>query len=88
MLRILQNIALHEDFSNGHQFGSIAYCVEDRPKRFFPEWFSSTIQERKSANDDITEENCKDIAVELANDILGIGSSLSSEAQEELDLAK
>lgn len=70
------------------QSGNIVYNIEDRPKRFFPEWYSCTIQERKSQTDEITDENCKDIVSELAHRLLEIGSSLRNEAQEELDLSR
>lgn len=64
------------------------YNIEDRPKRYFPEWYSCTIQERKSQSGEITDENCKDLVVEMADRLLEIGSSLQSEAQEDLDLSR
>lgn len=88
ILRILNNLAGHEDFLTGLQFGRIVYTVEDRPQRFFPEWYSCTIQERKSPEQDITDENCKDIVFEMAEQLLGVGTGLSAESQEALDLSK
>ena len=90
MLRILNHLAEHSHFMETPvvQSGNIIYNIEDRPKRFFPEWYSCTIQERKSQSDEITDENCKDVVVELADRLLDIGSSLQNEAQEDLDLSR
>lgn len=89
VLKILHNLANHEHFiRDGVQSGSIVFNVENRPKRYFPEWYSCTIQERKSAADDVTEENCKDIVYEMATKLLGVGDGLQNEVQEELDISR
>lgn len=63
--------------------------MEDRPKRFFPEWYSCTIQERKSQGEDVTEENCTSIAFDLANRLLDVGNVLTKgEGQEDLELTR
>lgn len=90
MLRILRHLAEHQHFTDLSplQTGTIVYNVEDRPKRYFPEWYSCTIQERKSQTDDVTDDNCKDIVCNLANRLLEIGKGLQNESQEELDLSR
>ena len=88
MLRILSQLAGHPDFfasSSPLQTGSIVYSVEDRPKRYFPEWYSTTVQERKSAIEDITPENCLDVVFETASKLLEIGNGLESN---ELELSR
>lgn len=67
--------------------GTIVYSVEDQPKRYFPEWYSCTIQERKSIVDDVTVENCKEIVYELAKRLLEVGNALVNESHE-LELTK
>lgn len=90
LLRILDGLAKHEHFApSGIQSGNIVYNVEDRPKRYFPEWYSCTIQERKSAGDEVTEENCKDVVFEMSSRLLEVGEGLRSDAQQdELDLGR
>eukprot|EP00600_Ochromonadales_sp_CCMP1393_P007324 CAMPEP_0174955146 /NCGR_PEP_ID=MMETSP0004_2-20121128/822_1 /TAXON_ID=420556 /ORGANISM="Ochromonas sp., Strain CCMP1393" /LENGTH=226 /DNA_ID=CAMNT_0016203047 /DNA_START=37 /DNA_END=717 /DNA_ORIENTATION=+ len=90
ILRILSNLAGHPHFlsKNPIQSGTIAYCVEDRPKQFFTEWYSCTIQERKSQGDEINEENCTAVASDMANRLLAVGSGLQAEAQEQPDLGR
>ena len=89
ILRMLNNLAGHRHFlESSIQSGNIVYCVEDRPKRFFPEWYSGTIQEKKSSVEDIREENCTLVAFELATRLLDIGDILQSENFEELDFAR
>jgi len=91
VLRILKRLAEHSHFIKlpTIQTGTVVYSVEDRPKRYFPEWYSCIIQERKSQTDEINAENCKDIVFELANRLLEIGKCLQSESsEEELDLSR
>ena len=89
VLRVLSRLAGHEDFFSDSpvQVGTIVYSVEDRPKRYFPEWYSCTIQERKSIVDDVTVENCKEIVYELAKRLLEVGNALVNESHE-LELTK
>lgn len=92
MLRILNNLAGHPhflpspDLPNPIQSGTIAYCVEDRPKQYFPEWYSCTIQERKSQAEDVTDENCVGLASDMAMRLLEVGVGL--QGSEQLDIAK
>lgn len=90
VLRILNKLAGHDHFTvvDAIQSGNIVYCVEDRPKRFFPEWYSCVIQERKSQGEEVTEENCNDLVFAMATKFLEIGDRLQTEAQEELELSK
>ena len=89
VLRVLSRLAGHDDFISDVpiQSGTIVYSVEDRPKRYFPEWFSSTIQDKKSSIDEVTAENCKEIVYELANKLLEVGKGLVNESNE-LELSK
>ena len=89
LLRILSNL-----IESGHfieqpavQNGRIIYNVEDRPCRYFPEWYSCTIQERKSAVDDVTEETSIFVVHELAMKLLEVGKGLQSEPTGELELS-
>lgn len=88
VLRILNNLASHEHFlsANPTQVGAIVYNTEDRPKRFFPEWYSTVLQEQKS--DDLTAENSEDLVFDMATNLLELGIKLRTEVQEELELAK
>jgi hypothetical protein len=88
VLRILHNLSVSEQFANGGdnpiQKGSIVYNLEDRPNRFFPEWYSCVINEQKSPSDDTSEETVFDMACRL----LDLGSKLKTEPQEELELSR
>jgi len=87
VLHILDQLAEHPHFSDaGLQMGRIIYCVEDRPQRLYPEWYSCTIQERKSPIEDVNSENSIDIVHDLANGLLAVGKGLQNEAQEEVEL--
>eukprot|EP01038_Epipyxis_sp_PR26KG_P016783 gene16783-22970_t len=89
ILRIINNFV---DYSPDSAIisANIVYNVEDRPKRYFPQWYSSIIQERiATAGDEVTEENCKDAVHELAYQLLEIGSGLQEESDEgELELTR
>lgn len=89
VLRVLNRLAGHDDFSSDSpvQVGNIIYSVEDRPKRYFPEWYSCTIQEKKSIVDDITVENCKEVAYDVTKRLLEVGNGLVNESNE-LELTK
>jgi hypothetical protein len=89
VLRILNNLSLSEQFQgdNPLQLGSIVYNLEDRPNRFFPEWYSCVIQEQKFAGE-VTAENSEDIVFEMACRLLELGSKLKNEPQEELELSR
>ena len=90
LLRTLSKLSQHDDFSSSSsslQSGNIIYSIEDRMKRIFPEWYSCTINDRKAQNEDLTEENCKDVVFELTQKILKIGEGLQSESNE-LDITR
>ena len=63
------------------QTGRVIYCVEDRPQRLYPEWYSCTFPERKTGTDDITAENCKDIVFEISTKLMEVGKRLKAEQQ-------
>jgi hypothetical protein len=87
ILRILTKLADSDHFNRDHiQNGRIVYDVEDRSKRYFPEWYSCIINERAYTGDDVTEENCIDIVHDLAVKLLDVGTALQTESQGEVEL--
>lgn len=95
ILRILSQLAdsdQFEDLGTGTppiQSGRIVYNVEDRPCRFFPEWYSCVIQERKSQFEgDVHEDTCTEVVHDLAMRLLEVGHGLQSEATGEVELNK
>jgi hypothetical protein len=89
LLRILEGLAQNEQFLDPFvQSGRIAYIVEDRPQRYWPEWFSCTVQEKKSPIDDITAETCNDIIHDLAQGLFEIGNGLQSTSHELFDISQ
>lgn len=49
ILRILGCLSSQKEFCDGGiQIGRVVYSVEDRPVRYFPEWYSCIIQEKKA----------------------------------------
>ena len=60
------------------QTARVIYTVEDRPRRYFPEWYSCAIPERKSQVDDVSEETCVYVVNEMASKLLEVGSGLQS----------
>ncbi len=89
MLHILKCLADHPHFKeHGAQSGRIILNIEDRPERFYPEWYSATIQERRSTVEEVTAESCKDIAFDLSQALQEVGKDLQSEAQGEVELDK
>lgn len=89
VLRILSNLAGHGHFlgSSPIQSGAIVFDTEDRPKRFFPEWYSCVLQEQRSL-EELTEENSLDIVYEMATKLLDVGNKLKEQPQEELEISK
>ena len=87
VLRILSQLAGNPDFYSNPslQTGTIVYSVEDIPKRYFPEWYSTSVQERKSNIEEITPENCLDVVFETSSKLLEIGNGLKSN---ELELSR
>ena len=85
ILRIVSKLAEHEQFvessqSTIRQSGRIVYCVEDRPSRFFPEWYSCVMPEKKGAlAEDLNAESCKDTVSELSSSLSEMGQRLTGE---------
>lgn len=88
LLRILECLAQNEQFVDLVQSGRIAYNVEDCPQRYWPEWFSCTVQDKKSPIDDISAESCNDIIHDLAQGLFEIGSGLQSTSHELFDISQ
>lgn len=92
VLRILSRLSAHEHFSEpAIQAGRIVYCVEDRPQRYFPEWFGGPpLQQRESHGEDFTSETSKDVVHELSVNLfeIGKGLQLQMESHEEVELSR
>jgi len=88
VLRILQRLAEHEHFKDGIQAGRIVYCVEDRPQRFFPEWYSCLIAEKRSQSDDFNAESSKDVVLDLASGLLEVGRGLQTASNGEVEISR
>jgi len=88
VLRILLALSKHEHFENSVQQGRIVYIVEDRPKRYFPNWYSCTIPERRSPNEELTPESSKAVVHEVATGLLEVGKGLQNETSEDIEFVK
>jgi len=87
VLRILKHIADHPQF-NGRddgagenaslQQGRIVYSVEDRPSRYFQEWYSCALAEKKGGNEELNGETGKDVVHDMAMLLLEMGKRLQS----------
>lgn len=98
VLTILKTLAEHPHFNPQRnndgalnpslQQGRVIYNVEDRPERFYPEWYSCVIQERRSGVEDITSENASDIVLELAEGMITVGKGLRNDTTGELDFSR
>jgi hypothetical protein len=90
--RIISSLSDHEHFKNdasvAFQSGRIVYITEDRPERFFPEWFSCKLEERRTNNENVTAETCNDIVHDLASGLTRLGSIIGTESQEEVEYSK
>jgi hypothetical protein len=97
VLRILSELASSEHFycsteggvagAGAIQSGNVVYCVEDRPRRYFPEWYSCNMPEKKVQVEEITDENCKDIVFDLSTRLLTTGSGLTIDKLEDARFA-
>lgn len=88
VLHILSCLANSSHFAeHGMQAGRIISSMEDRPERYYPEWYSCTIQERRSNVEDVSGDTCKDVAFDLSKSLQDIGKGLQS-AQGEVELDK
>lgn len=83
VLRILKVIADHEHFHGTRvgenmalQQGRIVYSVESRPKRYFPEWYSCVLPEKKGSSEELNGETGKDVVSDLAQTLLDMGTKL------------
>ena len=89
IIRVLSALSEHEHFREPNtQSGRIVYCVEDRPERYFPEWFSCILEERRSNAEDVTPESCNAIVHDMAKGLLNVGHIIGTESQEEVELGK
>lgn len=89
ILRVLSNLASDQHFKkNSVQSGNIVYNIEDRPMRFFPEWYSCTVHEKKSQQEELTEENSSDVIFKIASDIMDIGLGLKENINEDVDMSR
>jgi len=88
VLRILQRLNEHDHFKEGAQSGRIVYCVEDRPERFFPEWYSCLIAEKRSSSEDFNSESSKDVVIELAGGLLEVGRGLQTVSSSDVEISR
>merc|ERR1719453_1704495 len=88
ILNILTKLAFHDHFVHGVQSGRIIYNVEDKPTRAYPEWYSTVIQEKKSAIESIDAESCKDVVHSLAMGLLEVGGGIRNEQKDDVELAQ
>lgn len=89
VLRALKRLADHEHFrarsSGGEaavQQGRVVYTVEARPRRFFPEWYSCVLPEKKASSEELNGDSGKDVVHDLAQGLLGMGTRLAAAAAE------
>ena len=88
VMHILSCLADSNHFAeHGIQSGRIVSVMEDRPERYYPEWYSCTIQERRSNVEEVTSETSKDVSFELSRSLQDIGKGLQK-AQGEVELDK
>ena len=88
VLHILSRLAESNHFTeHGIQSGRIISSLEDRPERYYPEWYSCTIQERRSNVEDVSSDTSKDVSFDLSRSLQDIGKGLQS-AQGEVELDK
>ena len=83
VLRVLKRLADHDHFravagEAPLQQGRVVYSVEARPRRFFPEWYSCVLAEKKSSSEELTGDSGKDTVHDLAHGLLEMGSRLAS----------
>ena len=81
VLRILKGIADHEQFRTVEgevpiQQGRVVYSVEARPKRYFPEWYSCVLAEKKGNSEELNGDSGKDVVHDLAQNLLDMGTRL------------
>ena len=88
VLRILQRLSEQDHFKDGVQMGRIVYSVEDRPMRFFPEWYSCLIAEKRSPSDDFNAESSKDVVLELASGLLEVGRGLQASSSADVEISR
>ena len=81
VLRILKGIADHEQFRSAEgevpmQQGRVVYSVEARPKRYFPEWYSCVLPEKKGSSEELNGDSGKDVVHDLAQNLFDMGTRL------------
>ncbi len=89
LLRIVKELADHPHYtgengtdntstSGSIQQARIAYNVEDRPRRFYPEWYSCVLAEKKGGNEELNGDTGKDVVHDMATQLLEMGSRLQA----------
>jgi hypothetical protein len=78
VLSVLRTLSEHAHFSPAAgepplQQGRVVFNTEDRPERFYPEWYSCVIQERRSNVEEITAESANEVVLELAEGMITVG---------------
>jgi hypothetical protein len=91
VLRILKGLHEHSHFQPGTdgsctQEGRVVYSVEDSPKRYFPEWFSCVLAEKKAQVDDLTNETSMEVVHSMATGLIDMGTRLN-QAGHDVDIA-
>ena len=86
LLRIAKLLADHPQYSgeNGStdltqgalQQGRVVYNVEDRPMRYFTEWYSCVLAEKKGGTEELNGDTGKDVVHDLATSLLEMGTRL------------
>mmetsp|Transcript_6325 Transcript_6325/g.10336 ORF Transcript_6325/g.10336 Transcript_6325/m.10336 type:complete len:229 (+) Transcript_6325:133-819(+) len=93
VLSVLKTLSQHAHFSpqagaEALQHGRVVFNTEDRPERFYPEWYSCVIQERRSSVEEITAETAADVVLELAEGMITVGKGLRNDTTGELDFSR
>ncbi len=88
VLHILRSLTEHPHFTNQVklQSGRIIYNVEDRPLRYYPEWYSCIIQEKRSQVDEVDANTANDIVHDIAVGLMEVGKKLKNETHGNMEL--
>lgn len=89
VLSVLRNLSEHPHFSRAPssaagaaageplQRGRVVYNTEDRPARFYPEWYSCVVQERRGGVEEVSAESANEVVLELAAGMITVGKGVS-----------
>lgn len=88
VLNILRSLSEHSHFNSNPkiQTGRIIYNVEDRPIRYYPEWYSCIIQEKRSVSDEVDENTAKDVVDDLSRGMIEVGKKLINNSNGNMEL--